>query len=312
MASVSVVVPTRNGARFLPTCLEALRRQTRRPEAVVVVDDGSTDETRELLARQYPDVVLVTHERSRGVARSFNDGIRATRTPLVALLNNDTEAEPTWLERVCAPLDESPEVGLVASKLLLFHRRTILHSAGDFFGRDGVPGNRGVWQEDRGQFDALDETFGPCAAAAAYRRSLLDTLGLFDETLGSYCEDADLSFRARLAGYRCRFVAAARVYHHLSATGGGPLASYYVGRNVIWVVAQDLPGPLLGKYWPCIVARQLAIAGEALRHWREPAARARLKGQMAGLRGLPERLARRRVVQRGRRVSIPALDAALS
>ncbi|MGH7861988.1 MAG: glycosyltransferase family 2 protein, partial [Candidatus Dormibacteraceae bacterium] len=232
--------------------------------------------------------------------------------PIVALLNNDTEAEPDWLAALARPLDDDPELGMAASKLLLFDRRHVLHSAGDFFGRDGMPGNRGVWQEDRGQFDHDRDPFGACGGAAAYRRALFDRIGLFDEALGSYCEDVDLNVRARLAGFRCRFAPDARVYHRLSATGGGVTSSYYVGRNVLWVLAQDVPSALLGKYWPRILARQLSVAVEALRHWREPAARARLRGQIDGLRGLAGPLAKRREIQRQRRVSIAALDAALS
>ncbi len=312
VTSVSVVVPNLNGAHLLPACLDALRRQTYRSFETVVVDDGSTDQSLILLSERYPEVHVVAHPSRRGVARSFNDGIRATASPIVVLLNNDTEAEPTWLEELCRPLAEDPTVDCCASKLLLFDRRNILHSAGDFFGRDGMPGSRGVWQEDRGQFDDALEPFGPCGAAAAYRRSLLDRLGLFDESLGSYCEDVDLSFRARLAGSRCRFVPSARVYHKLSATGGGTTASYYVGRNVLWVLARDLPTPLLQKYWPRILGRQLSISLEALRHWREPAARARLRGQFDGLRNLAQPLRRRAEVQATRQISIAALDACLS
>ncbi|HEX5417774.1 MAG TPA: glycosyltransferase family 2 protein [Chloroflexota bacterium] len=312
MTTVSVAIPNLNGARFLPTCLDALRGQTRRPDEVIVVDDGSTDESVTLLRERYPEAVIVCHERPLGVARGFNDGVRAASGDVVVLLNNDTEAEAAWLERLARPFDDDAEVGFTASKLLLFDRRRVLHSAGDFYGRDGMPGNRGVWQEDRGQFDAAREPFGPCAAAAAYRRSLLDRLGLFDESFGSYCEDVDLSFRARLAGERCRFVPDARVYHHLSATGGGALASYHVARNALWVVIQNMPGALLARYWPLILRRQLALSAEALRHWREPAARARLRGQADAFRGLKEILARRPVVQRARRVSIPAFDALLS
>lgn len=312
MTNVSVVVPTLNGAHLLPACLDALRRQTDRSFETVVVDDGSTDGTLRLLGERYPEVRVVAHSTCHGVARAFNDGIRASTSPIVVLLNNDTEAEPNWLAELCRPLEDDPTIDFCASKLLLFDRRTILHSAGDFFGRDGMPGSRGVWQEDRGQFDQGPEPFGPCAAAAAYRRSLLDRLGLFDETLGSYCEDVDLSFRARLAGFRCQFVPSARVYHKLSATGGGTTASYYVGRNVPWVLAKDLPAPLLRKYWPRIVARQLAISFESLRHWREPAARARLRGQIDGLRGLAQPLGRRAEVQASRRITIAALDGYLS
>jgi GT2 family glycosyltransferase len=312
MASVSVVVPTLRGERHLPTCLDALRRQTRPPNEIVVVVDGSVDGTRALLARQYPDLAVVSHQATLGVARSFNDGIRATSGSIVVLLNDDTEAEPDWVARLCEPLEGDEPAGFAASKLRLFDRRDVLHSAGDYFGRDGMPGSRGVWEVDRGQLDQSTETFGACAAAAAYHRSMLNEVGLFDETLGSYCEDVDLSFRARLLGHECRFAASALVYHRLSATGGGTTASYFVGRNVIWVVAQNLPGALLRKYWPRVVARQVAVALEALRHWREPAAQARLRGQLAGFRGLAERLGRRDAIQQRRRVSIAALDALLS
>lgn len=312
MTAVGVVIPTLNGARHLPTCLDALRGQTHQPSEIVVVDDGSADASRELLATCYPEVRVVAQPRTLGVARAFNDGIRATTSPIVVLLNNDTEAEPGWLAEVVRPFDEDGEIGMVASKLLLFDRRQVLHSAGDFFGRDGMPGNRGVWQEDRGQFDRDLDPFGACGGAAAYRRSMFDRIGLFDETLGSYCEDVDLNFRARLTGYRCRFAPDARVYHRLSATGGGATSSYFVGRNVLWILAQDVPSVLLRKYWPKIAARQLSIALEALRHWREPAARARLRGQIDGFRGLAGPLAKRSEIQRQRRVSIAALDAALT
>ena len=311
MSDVAVIIPTLNGLRHLPTCLDALRHQTRSATEIVVVDDGSSDDTVRFLSATYPEVRVVAHPKTLGVATAFNTGIQSTVSSLVILLNNDTEVEPTWLAELCAPLDADQSLGSTASKLLLFDRRDVLHSAGDYFGRDGMPGNRGVWQFDRGQFDSSLAIFGPCAAAAAYRRSLLDDVGQFDESLGSYCEDVDLNFRAVLSGYSSRFVPTARVYHRLSATGGGTTASYFVGRNAIWVLAQDLPRALLARYWPLIVRRQAAIAGDALRHWREPAARARLRGQVDGLRGLAGRLERRRSIQGRRRVSIGGLDGRL-
>jgi GT2 family glycosyltransferase len=312
VSDVAVVVPTLNGFRFLATCLNSLQRQTRPPNEIVVVDDGSADDTVSFLAATYPDIRVVAHAVTVGVAGAFNSGIRSTISPLVVLLNNDTETEPTWLAELCAPLDADATLGSTASKLLLFDRRHILHSAGDYFGRDGMPGNRGVWEVDRGQFDTCSPIFGPCAAAAAYRRSLLEDVGLFDESLESYCEDVDLSFRAALLDYPSQFVPTARVFHHLSATGGGKTASYFVGRNAVWVLAQNLPSPLLARYWPLIIRRQTEIAREAMLHWREPSARARLKGQIDGLRGLSGRLGRRREILGRRRISIRALDARLT
>ncbi|HLZ07443.1 MAG TPA: glycosyltransferase family A protein, partial [Chloroflexota bacterium] len=142
MSEVAVVVPSLNGMRYLATSLDSLRQQTRQPSEIVVVDDGSTDDTVRYLSTNYPNVQIVAHPVTRGVASAFNSGIRATASQLVVLLNNDTEAEPTWLAELCAPLDADEAIGSTASKLLLFDRRHVLHSAGDFFGRDGMPGNR--------------------------------------------------------------------------------------------------------------------------------------------------------------------------
>jgi GT2 family glycosyltransferase len=111
--------------------------------------------------------------------------------------------------------------------MLLFTERDKLHSAGDGFGINGVPINRGVWQKDEGQFDADVYVFGGCGGAVAYRREMLDDIGLFDEDLFMYLEDVDLNWRAQLAGYRAVFAPKAVVYHHLSATGGGVIASHH-------------------------------------------------------------------------------------
>ena len=202
-------------------------------------------------------------------------------------------------------------MGVVAAKMLLFDWRDILHSAGDLYGRDGIPRNRGVWERDVGQYDADVRVFGGCGGAVAYRRTAWEEVGGFDEQLFMYLEDVDLAWRLRLLGWEARFAPRARVYHHLSASGGGTLASFYTGRNTLWVLARDVPGPLLRRYWPAIIRAQLRIARDALRAWRGDAARARLRGQLAGLAGLPRWLAQRPALQARRRVPIEALDELL-
>lgn len=294
---IDIIIPNYNGVAHLPVCLAALRAQTRRDFQVLIVDDGSRDESLSLLARDFPEVNVLALPTNRGLAAAVNAGIAATSGEIVVLLNNDTEADPRWLERLVGALDAQPEYAFAASKLLLFDRRTILHSAGDFYRVDGVPGNRGVWQEDRGQFDQTEEVFGPCAGAAAYRRTALEQLAVggivFDEDLVMYCEDVDLNLRAWRQGLRTRYVPEAIVYHKLSATGGGALASYFCGRNFALVWAKNLPAALARRYWPHLLVSQLRFAWEALRHVREPAARARLRGQLAALALLPRFLAKR-------------------
>ena len=309
---VSLIIPNWNGEALLLTCLEALRRQTYRDFETVVMDNASTDGSLEVLGRDYPEVRVVSLPRNLFFAGAVNAGIRLTEGELVALLNNDTEAEPRWLEELVAGLDAHPEAGMAASKLLLFDRRDVIQSAGDFYTPAGGPGNRGVWQRDNGRYDDPGEVFGACAGAALYRRSMLDDVGLLDEDFRGYCEDVDLSFRAQLAGYRCTYVPAARVYHRLSATGGGTVASFLCGRNFINVVAKDMPGALLRRYWHRVLGAQIGYAWHSLCHSREPAARARLEGQAAALLYLPRMLRKRRAIQAARRVEVQYLGSILS
>lgn len=294
---IDIIIPNFNGAELLPTCLDALRRQTRRDFCVVVVDDGSTDDSCALLARDYPEVQVIALPKNHGLATAINAAFHATGGEYVVLLNNDTEAHPRWIEHLVGALDRFPGYAFAASKLLLFDRRDHIHSAGDFYRADGVPGNRGVWQRDVGQYDVLQEVFGPCAGAAAYRRAALEALAedgrVLDEDLVMYCEDVDLNLRARLHGFRTLYVPRAVVYHRLSATGGGVLASYYCGRNFPLVWAKNMPRRLLLRYWPAMLRAQLGFTLHSLYHIREPAARARLRGQWASVAALPHFLRKR-------------------
>jgi GT2 family glycosyltransferase len=314
---VTVIVPTYNGLRYLIPCLESLRMQTYRHFQILVVDDGSTDDTVAVLQRAYPDVTVLALGKNGGLARAQNAGIAASRGEYVVVLNNDTEAEPVWLERLVAVADAHPEAWAVAGKLRLWDRRTILHAAGDAFGVDGVPVNLGVWEDDRGQWDDGRWLWGPQGGAALFRRSALEALSAvdigtpYDESFFMYCEDVDLNWRARLAGFDTAFAPDAIVYHHLSATGGGALASYYVGRNMLAVFLKDVPGAILRRHWWAIVRAQMHFAWESARHIREAAARARLRGQVAVIPMLPMLLRSRRRVLATQRVSDAWLEQRL-
>jgi len=281
---ISVIIPNWNGAHLLPTCLDALRRQSCAEREIVVVDNASTDGSLDLLARDYPEARVMALPRNAGFTGACNTGIRESRSEFVALLNSDTQADENWLAEVVAAFERHPEAGLVASKMLLFDRRDVLHTAGDFVRLDGVPGNRGVWQRDEGQFDREECVFSACGGSAAYRRAMLNEIGLLDDDFFFSCEDVDLAWRAQLAGWKCVFAPKAIVYHKLAATGGGPTASFYDGRNMIWVIAKNYPGALWKRHWREVIRAQLRITVEALRAWRGAAARARLRGQFAGLR----------------------------
>jgi len=304
----SVIIPNWNGVKFLPACLNSLRAQTYRHFEVLVVDNASSDESVSLIQRDYPEVRLIALTENRGFTGAVNAGIAQAKGSLVALLNQDAEADPRWLEEMAYAANAHPEAGAIACKIMLFDQRDRFHSAGDDYRLDGIPINRGVWQKDEGQYDDKTEVFAACGGAAAYRRRVLDEVGWFDESFFMYCDDVDLAWRQQLAGWRTVFAPSAVVFHYLSASGGGVTASYYTGRNTIYVIVKNVPGPLLRKYWRAMLAAQLRISKDALRAWRGAAARSRLRGQVAGLLTWPRMLGKRRAIQRSRRVPIPYLE----
>ena len=309
---ISVIIPNWNGAHHLRTCLDSLRAQTHPCVEMIVADNGSSDESLALLASEYRDVVTITLGGNRGFAGACNAGIRASQGEFVALLNNDTEADCCWLEEVVAAFNRHPDAGIIASKMLLFDRRDVFHTAGDFYRRDGTPGNRGVWQQDKGQYECEQEVFSANGGSAAYRRGMLDQIGLLDEDFFFSCEDVDLAWRAQLAGWRCIYAPRAIVFHKLSATGGGSTASYFDGRNMLFVLAKDYPAELWRSDWRAILRAQLRITAEASRAWSGQAARARLRGQLAGVFGIPRMLRKRRAIQRTRVVSRAYLESTLT
>lgn len=309
---VSVVIPNWNGAHFLPGCLDSLHRQGYAPLEILVADNASSDSSRDLLAAQYPDVMLVALPENRGFTGACNAGMIAARGEIVILLNNDTEADPGWIAAIVDTFARHPEAGLVASKMLLFDRRDHFHTAGDLFRVDGRLFNRGVWERDEGQYDQEEYVFSACGGSAAYRRAMLAEIGLLDDDFFFSCEDMDLAWRAQLAGYRCVYQPAAVVYHRLAATGGGVTASYHDGRNMIWLLVKDYPGALWRKHGLKVLRAQLGLAGQALRAWRGAAARARLRGMVAGLVGIPRMMRKRRGIQRARRVSLAYLESILT
>lgn len=309
---VSVVVPNFNGERLIRDCLTSVLGQTYPRVECLVVDDGSTDGSVAIIEAEFPEVLLVRRGQNGGFARAANDGLRKAQGEIIALLNNDAAAGPTWVEQIVATFRRHPEAGSVATKMVLWDSPRIINSAGDLFRRNGVPDSRGVWETDAGQYDQEVEVFGASGGAGAYRRQMLDEIGYFDERFFMYCEDVDLAFRAQTKGFKCIYAPEAVVRHRLSATGGGPLASYQCGRNFIWILARDFPALAWRRYWPRVLMTQLGLAWQAVSHLREPAARARLRGQFAGLRTMPQFVAERRMWAQGRRVSDDYLVALLT
>lgn len=256
---VSVVVTNWNGRKWLSTCLGALAEQTYQNFDVLVVDNGSTDGSVEYLAETFPAVRVIANGSNLGFPAAVNQGIRASEGAYVVTLNNDTSADPGWLAALVDAAESDSRVGMCASKMLFSESPQIINSTGICIDRTAIAWDRLVGEWDDPAETEPVEVFGPCAGAALYRRQMLDEIGLFDDDFFIYLEDVDLAWRARLAGWRCLHVPAARILHHHSATmvEGSPFKNFLLGRNKVWLVVKNYPLPSGLLYLPLVLLYDL-------------------------------------------------------
>ena len=207
---VTVVIPNWNGLAWLEPCLDALAAGELVPAEVIVVDNGSTDGSREYLSAERPEVRVIPLGRNTGFAHAANRGLAAASHELVALVNTDVIVTADWLARMASVLAGEPRAASVACKMLSLEDPGIVYDAGDVLRRDGVCEQRGRFGVDDGRWDDAGPIFGACAGAALYRRDIVLALGGFDERYFAYLEDVDLALRLRLAGWSCRVRAGRR------------------------------------------------------------------------------------------------------
>ena len=264
---VAIVIPNYNGARWLPGVLASLAAQTVTPAEVLVVDDGSTDDSATIAEAAGARVLRLAE--NGGFARAANAGVAAVGSEAVALVNTDVVLDADWLERALAALGASE--GAVATKLLDLDDPAILYSAGDVLRRDGVCEQRGRFERDMGAYDEPGEVFSACAGAALYRRAAVLGAGGFDERLGMYLEDVELGLRLRLAGWGCAWEPRAVARHAGAGSSGGPGA--LIERNTLLLVARYFRM----RWLPLVAYRQLGWAWHAARDGR-------LREHLAGVR----------------------------
>lgn len=287
--AVSVVVLTWNGAAYVEACLAALLAQASEATLeVLVVDNGSTDGTAGLVARQFPGVRLIRHERNLGFSAGNNAGLRAAGGEVLVLLNQDTVVHPGWLAALLAAFDD-PAVGIAGCKLL-YPNGTIQHAGGFIYGPCADADHHGRGAPDDGRFDQAADAEFVTGAALAIRRAAMEQIGLLDEGFSpAYYEDIDWCYRARAAGWRVRYVPGAVVTHFESTATG---AETYARK---FAVTQGRVRFAL-KHWP--LDRLLAEFGPAERLWvAAPDRGIKVMGArgayLAVLLGLPEIVASR-------------------
>jgi GT2 family glycosyltransferase len=240
----SIIILNWNGKHLLGECLDSVLSQSFLDFEILVVDNGSTDGSTEFVQAGYRDRVrLVPLEKNLGFSGGNNVGIGLARGIWVVFLNNDTQADPRWLEELHGAAGRHPDIPVFACKVLNYFRRDEIDTVGHLLYPDGISRGRGRLEKDTGQYDREEEVIFPSGCAAAYRKDLLDAIGGFDESFFAYCDDTELGMRARLFGARCLLVPKAVVYHKYSATGGtySEFKVYQVERNRFWVMVKYFP-----------------------------------------------------------------------
>ncbi|MCB0166193.1 MAG: glycosyltransferase family 2 protein [Anaerolineae bacterium] len=304
---VTVIIPNWNTRRWLLGCLDALDAQTFRDFQVVVVDNGSTDDSVAFIRGNYPDVRVITLPENRGFAVAVNTGIRATRSDYIALLNVDTIPRPYWLASLVEIADQSPpDIGFLASKMLNLDQPDLIDDAGDSFSWYGSSWKRGQG-EPAAHHNEPNEVFSACAGAALYRRCFFEEVGLFDEDFNSYLEDIDLGLRGRLLGYRGWYVPGAEVLHQGQGAGiPRPRYVTFSTCNRLTILIKNIPLALLVRHSYTLLFGQFYF----FLVYKKPFHSA--KGYAFFFRNLPLILQKRRAILGGKKISNQTLDRLLT
>ena len=256
MTEVTIIIPNYNGKHFLKPCLDSIKKQSYKDFVTIVIDNGSTDGSREIVEQEYPWVKLVKREKNYGFCNAVKRGIHLSKTPYVLLLNNDTEADKDFVKELYAMIKQDKRIFSVSSKMLNYKERELLDDAGDMYCVLGWPFQRGVGRK-ASYYKNAAPVFSSCAGAAIYRCSIFEEIGYFDENHFAYLEDMDIGYRARKYGYLNYFCPTAEVYHVGSGTSGSKYNEFKVrhsSRNSVYLNYKNMPAWQLILNFPALLA----------------------------------------------------------
>ena len=242
MRELSIIIPNYNGKHFLEDCLKAVFAQKIQDMEVIVVDNGSTDGSREYL-ESYPQVRTIVLDKNYGLCGAVNVGIQAAEGEFIILLNNDTEVDENFAAELLKAIKSDDRIFSCSSKMIQLHDRSKMDDAGDYYCALGWAFARGKGHPVE-RYNEPVNIFAACAGAAIYRKEILRLLGGFDEAHFAYLEDIDLGYRARISGYRNVYAPKAMVYHVGSGFSGSAHNGFKVklsSRNSVYLAYKNMP-----------------------------------------------------------------------
>lgn len=252
---VSVVIPNYNGIAFVESCLKALLQDAPGAE-ILLVDNGSSDGSLELVREQFPEVKVLALEKNYGFCRAANEGMKKASSPYVILLNNDTEVLPGFTDALVSALQLEPRAFSAGAKMIQLHHQEKIDDAGNFYCALGWAFARGK-DKSVEYYEKQDEVFAACGGAVIYRKNLLEQIGYLDESHFAYLEDIDLAWRAKIAGFKNIYVPRAKVLHVGSGTSGSRYNEFKVhlsSRNSVYLAYKNMPALQLLLNFPFLLA----------------------------------------------------------
>ncbi|MCK4353151.1 glycosyltransferase family 2 protein [candidate division WOR-3 bacterium] len=302
----SIIIPNWNGKKFLETCLDSLRSQTFRDFEIIVIDNGSRDESAEFIKNNYPKTKIIRLDKNYGFSRAVNEGIKSANGEFVFLLNNDTEVDSNCLFECEQAIQSHSDISIFALRIMNYENRDIIDSAGICYPRSGRPYNIGINSPFSEEYNQERKVFGFCAGGAIIKKSIFKKIGYFDEDFFAYFEDVDFSFRAQLLDYECLYIPDAIVYHRGSALPRKSIPHiYYLHRNVIWTIIKNWPGSLIIKYSPIILLYDFLATLNAIISERTFTT---LRAKIDAFKYISKMLEKRKRIQKNRKVSIKDIE----
>lgn len=244
MTNISVVIPNYNGKNFLTKCFKSLNVQNYSFE-VIIIENGSDDGSADYIKENYPKFTLIENQENLGFSKAVNQGIQTSSSEYILLINNDVELEYGCIHNLLDYIEKDENIFAVAPKMIQYHDRSKIDDAGDEYTILGWTKKVGDGKPS-GLYTQKREIFSACAGAALYRRRIFDEIGLFDENFFAYMEDVDISYRARINGYKCVYCPQAIVYHKGSGTSGSRYNEFKIklaARNNVYVPYKNMPWP---------------------------------------------------------------------
>jgi GT2 family glycosyltransferase len=310
---VSVTIVTFNSGRFIKRCLESVLAQKYPALEVIVVDNASTDGTRDVLEQFDSRIRLILNSENTGFAAAQNQAIGLARGNWILALNPDVLLLPNFIHTLVDAGRTGDRIGTVCGKLLTMTpaftipEKPVVDSTGIYFNPMLRHLDRGSQEIDNGHYLKYEYVFGATAAAALYRREMIEDISLdgefFDSDFFVYREDADVAWRAQLMGWRCLYVPYARGYHVRTVLPGNrralpPVINMHSVKNRFLMRVKNISPHLFWKHWPSILLRDLqVIACCCLREHSS------LKAFWYLLRNRKRLMAKRALIQNSRRVS---------